>query len=227
MGDRLSMRLLLPLLVCLFASSSLRGEAIDRKYPLGPQLCVLAQDIDSPTYREWVLKKMLVTDLAAEWQREATEDNAEAFLAQHGGKEKVLADAELKRAYERRLQIRERFRDLMRQGYKRYNAAAPFDRGQKAEPAGTLTKVPAGPKAAIAAVLPAADAGRYWPRFRGPSGQGLTGLKSLPVTWSKDSDNIVWRTRVPGQGNSSPITWGDRIFLTSAGEGGKDRFVHC
>src|SRR5205807_2172782 len=86
---------------------------------------------------------------------------------------------------------------------------------------------PAGPKVAISAVLPAADAGKFWPRFRGPSGQGLTGLKSLPVAWSKDSDNIVWRVRVPGQGNSSPITWGDRIFLTSAGEGGKDRFVHC
>ncbi|MBI1913516.1 MAG: PQQ-like beta-propeller repeat protein [Planctomycetes bacterium] len=222
------MRMLLPALVCwLLAWSSLHGDDIDRTYPLGPQLRVLAQDVDSPTYREWVLKKMLATDLAAEWQREATEDNAEAFLAQHGGKEKVLADAALKRAYERRLQIRERFRDLMRQGFKRHNAAAPFDRGQQAEPAGTLTKVPAGPKVAISAVLPAADAGKFWPRFRGPSGQGLTGLKSLPVTWSKDSDNIVWRVRVPGQGNSSPITWADRIFLTSAGEGGKDRFVHC
>src|SRR5437016_3374790 len=114
MGDRLSMRVLLSLLVCcLLVSSSLHGDAIDRKYPLGPQLRVLAQDVDNPTYRELVLRKMLITDLAAEWQREATEDNAEAFLTQHGGKEKVLADAELKRAYERRVQIRERFRDLM------------------------------------------------------------------------------------------------------------------
>src|SRR6266852_1712647 len=142
MGDRLSMRILLPPLVCcLLVGSSLRGNDIDTKYPLGPQLRVLVQDVASPTYRELVLKKMLITDLAAEWQREATEDNAEAFLTQHGGKEKVLADAELKPAYERRVQIRDRFRDLMRQGYKRHNAAAPFDRGQKAEPAGTLTKV--------------------------------------------------------------------------------------
>src|SRR5262249_46462763 len=155
---------------------------------------------------------MLITDLAAEWQREATEDNAETFLSQHGGKEKVLADTELKRAYERRVQIRESFRDLMRQGYKRYNASAPFDQGQKAEPAGTVTKVPAGPKLAVSAVFPAADAEKFWPRFRGPSGQGLTGLKSLPVTWSKDSDKIIWRARVSGQGNSSPIVWGDRIF---------------
>ena len=222
------MRTLLPLLLCgLLSSSRLHGEHVDRKYPLGPQLRVLAQDIDSPTYRELVLKKMLVTDLAAEWQREATEDNAETFLARHGGKDKVLADLALKQAYERRVRIRERFRDLMRQGFKRYNVAAPFDRGQKAEAAGTVTKAPAGPKVAISAILPAAGAEKHWPRFRGPSGQGLTGLKSLPSTWTKDSKNILWRTKVPGQGNSSPIVWGNRLFLTSAGEDGADRSVHC
>jgi len=217
---------LLPLACCLLAWS-LRADDIDKKYPLGPQLRVLAQDADNAQYRELVLKKMLVTDLAAEWQREATEDNAESFLAQHGGKEKVLADPDLKRAYERRVQIRDRFRDLMRQGFKRHNAAAPFDRGQKAEPAGTVTKVPVGPKLAISAVLPAAGAEKHWPRFRGPSGQGLTGLKGLPVTWSKDSDNILWRTKVPGQGNSSPIVWGEHIFVTSASEDGNERFLHC
>src|SRR5215831_906888 len=104
MGDLFSMRMLLPPLICsLLACSALDGKDIDTKYPLGPQLRVLGQDVASPTYREWVLKKMLVTDLAAEWQREATEDNAETFLAQHGGKEKVLADPQLKQAYERRV----------------------------------------------------------------------------------------------------------------------------
>src|SRR5262245_29572132 len=218
---------LLPLACCLLGWSPLRADEIDKKYPLGPQVRVLAQDAESPSYRELVLKKMLITDLAAEWQREATEDNPESFLAQHGGKTKVLADPDLKRAYKRRVQIRDRFRDLMRQGFKRHNAAAPFDRGQKAEPAGTVTKVPAGPKLAISAVLPAAGAEKQWPRFRGPSGQGLTGLKSLPVTWSKDSNNILWRAKMPGQGNSTPIVWGDHIFLTSANEDGNERFLHC
>src|SRR5205823_660964 len=37
---------------------------------------------------------------------------------------------------------------------------------------------------------------------------------------------ILWRTEVPGQGNSSPIVWGDRIFVTSASEDGGTRFVH-
>src|SRR5436305_9736093 len=106
MGDRLSMRMLLPPLIgCLLLGSPSRGDDLDKKYPLGPQLRVLAQDIDSATYRELVLKKMLVTDLAAEWQREATEDNAETFLTRHGSKDKVFADAELKRAYERRVRI--------------------------------------------------------------------------------------------------------------------------
>ena len=70
---------LLPLACCLFAWSPLRADDIDKKYPLGPQLRVLAQDAGNAQYRELVLKKMLITDLAAEWQREATEDNAETF----------------------------------------------------------------------------------------------------------------------------------------------------
>jgi outer membrane protein assembly factor BamB len=76
-------------------------------------------------------------------------------------------------------------------------------------------------------VLPAPDALRHWPRFRGPSGQGLTGAASLPVRWDRDGTNIVWRTKVPGEGNSSPIVWGDRIFLTSAAAKGAERFLHC
>ncbi len=221
------MRSSLLVLGCWALCLALWADEIDKKYPLGPQLRVLAQDAASPRYRQLVLEKMLVTDLAAEWQREATEDNPDSFLEKHGGKEKVLADVDLKRAYERRVQVREQFRALMREGFKRHRQQAPFDRGVKAEPAGTTTRVPRGAKLAISAVLPAEGADKHWPRFRGPGGQGLTGLKRLPVTWDKDSPNIVWRTKVSGRGNSSPVVWGDHVFLTSASDDGADRFVHA
>lgn len=52
-----------------------------------------------------------------------------------------------------------------------------------------------------------------WPQFRGAGGQGVTNAKDLPVTWS-DSDNIAWKTKLPGFGSSSPIALGDRLYLT-------------
>ncbi len=54
-----------------------------------------------------------------------------------------------------------------------------------------------------------------WPRFRGPDGQNVSAATGLPVEWSVE-DNIAWKTEIPGNGWSSPIVWGDRIFLTSA-----------
>src|SRR5262249_23941796 len=47
------------------------------------------------------------------------------------------------------------------------------------------------------------------------------------VRWDKDGTNLVWRTPLPGRGNSSPVVWGDRIFLTSATARGAERFLHC
>jgi outer membrane protein assembly factor BamB len=63
-------------------------------------------------------------------------------------------------------------------------------------------------------------AAKYWPRWRGPSGQGLVPDGPYPDRWSA-KDNIVWRTPVAGRGNSSPIVWADRIFLTTAYDGGQ------
>lgn len=59
-----------------------------------------------------------------------------------------------------------------------------------------------------------AKADADWPAFRGPSGMGVSDAKGLPLTWSKD-EGIVWKTELPGAGASSPITWRDRIYLTS------------
>ncbi len=218
---------LVAVLVLVRVGTEPRARGDEDKYPLGPQLKVLAADVKNESYRKLVLEKMLSTDLAAEWQRVATEDNAESFLKKNGGREKVLADPVLKGAYERRLRIRVEFLDLMRQGFKRYKQTAPFDQGAKAEPAGTLIRKPGIAAAHLEVVLPAPGAGKYWPCFRGPSGQGDTDQKGLPTTWDKDGRQVVWRTKVPGQGNSSPIVWDQRIFLTSSGIKGVERFLHC
>jgi outer membrane protein assembly factor BamB len=56
---------------------------------------------------------------------------------------------------------------------------------------------------------------KYWPRWRGPSGQGSVAGSGYLDAWSA-TENVAWKTPVPGSGNSSPIVWGDRIFLTTA-----------
>jgi outer membrane protein assembly factor BamB len=53
-----------------------------------------------------------------------------------------------------------------------------------------------------------------WPQFRGPDSLGVAEDAALPETWSA-TENVAWKTAVPGTGWSSPVVWGDRIFLTS------------
>lgn len=60
--------------------------------------------------------------------------------------------------------------------------------------------------------------GTSWPQWRGPSGQGISEEKNLPTTWSA-TKNIKWKTPIAGRGHSSPIVWGNKIFLTTAIEG--------
>jgi outer membrane protein assembly factor BamB len=55
-----------------------------------------------------------------------------------------------------------------------------------------------------------------WPQFRGPDASGV-GTGTPPIEWNTDSGkNICWQTLIPGLGHSSPVVWGDRIFVTSA-----------
>ncbi|MBK9140248.1 MAG: PQQ-like beta-propeller repeat protein [Verrucomicrobia bacterium] len=63
--------------------------------------------------------------------------------------------------------------------------------------------------------LSAAAAGEDvgWPQFRGPRGQGVSAGTDLPVAWSP-GQNVVWKTPLPGPGASSPVVFGDRVFLT-------------
>lgn len=62
------------------------------------------------------------------------------------------------------------------------------------------------------------DALPSWPSFRGAEARGLAATEqSLPVTWQVEKgENLRWRTEIPGLGHSSPIVWGDRIYVTTA-----------
>ncbi len=71
-----------------------------------------------------------------------------------------------------------------------------------------------------------ASAAENWARFRGPTGQGVSSEKGLPTRWSA-TENIAWKTAVPGAGWSSPIIHGDRIFLTATMDEGKACHVLC
>jgi outer membrane protein assembly factor BamB len=62
-----------------------------------------------------------------------------------------------------------------------------------------------------------ARADENWPQWRGPDGQGISSETSVPTEWQPDR-NIAWKASVP-PGHSSPVVWGDRIFLTAAVEG--------
>ncbi|MEE8130836.1 MAG: PQQ-binding-like beta-propeller repeat protein [Vicinamibacterales bacterium] len=69
-------------------------------------------------------------------------------------------------------------------------------------------------------VPPPGEGGLYWPRWRGPSGQGVVDGTGYTDTWSATT-NVRWKTPVPGAGHSSPIVWGDRIFLTTSRDDGR------
>jgi len=74
-------------------------------------------------------------------------------------------------------------------------------------------------------VVSAARGESNWPRWRGPEQNGHTSETNLPVKWS--DSNIVWKKQLPGTGQSSPIIWGDRIFLTAEQGKGAERLVFC
>jgi outer membrane protein assembly factor BamB len=64
-----------------------------------------------------------------------------------------------------------------------------------------------------------------WPSWRGPQGNGHSQESGLPVRW--DEKSVLWKIALPGSGQSSPIIWGERIFLTAALDNGKKRLVLC
>ena len=64
------------------------------------------------------------------------------------------------------------------------------------------------------------EGAQYWPRWRGPSGQGVVDGAVYPDRWSA-TDNVMWRVAVPGRGNSSPIVWRDQVLLTTSEDSGQ------
>jgi hypothetical protein len=71
-----------------------------------------------------------------------------------------------------------------------------------------------------ASVAPAEE----WPAWRGPRGDGTSLETGVPVRWSA-GENVAWKVPVPGKGHSSPVVWGDRIYLTTCLEESKERVL--
>jgi len=94
--------------------------------------------------------------------------------------------------------------------------------GSAWHPAGEAEEIPArvirrdAPPEPPALPEPAPAAGA-WPSFRGPDASGTAAAQNLPDEWNGETgDNILWRTPIPGLAHSSPVVWGDRLFVTSA-----------
>src|SRR5688572_29416225 len=69
-------------------------------------------------------------------------------------------------------------------------------------------------------------AGDNWPTFRGPTQEGHSDSVGLPVKWS-ETENVRWKTPIPGQGWSSPVIWGDQVWMTTALDNGKSLHAVC
>ena len=64
-----------------------------------------------------------------------------------------------------------------------------------------------------------ARAGENWPQFRGPEGNGVSDARGLPLRWS-ETENIKWKTAIHGRAWSSPVIWGNQVWMTTATEDG-------
>lgn len=76
---------------------------------------------------------------------------------------------------------------------------------------------------ALALCLPGAE---NWPGWRGPRGDGSSTETGIPVTWST-TDNIAWKSPLTIKGHSSPIIWGEKIFVTGCDEKTQERVIEC
>ncbi len=75
-------------------------------------------------------------------------------------------------------------------------------------------------------VTASGQAGDNWPQFRGERGEGHSDALGLPITWS-ETKNIVWKTPIHDKGWSSPVVWGDQVWVTTAKEKGTAFYVLC
>lgn len=63
--------------------------------------------------------------------------------------------------------------------------------------------------------LSSCSSNNNWPQFRGPEANSVSAETNLPFEWG-DDENLLWKFKVPGKGWSSPIVWGDKVFITTA-----------
>ena len=77
----------------------------------------------------------------------------------------------------------------------------------------------------VAATLAAAAHAQEWTRFRGPNGTGISAAKNIPVAWTEK--DFLWRVPIRGDSHSQPVIWGDKLFLMTATDGGKERTLLC
>jgi outer membrane protein assembly factor BamB len=73
-------------------------------------------------------------------------------------------------------------------------------------------------------VGPVSLSAEEWPGWRGPRGDGTSHEQHIPIRWSQ-TENVRWKTPIPGKGHSSPVVWGDRIFLTTCLEKEQQRVL--
>ena len=64
-----------------------------------------------------------------------------------------------------------------------------------------------------------------WSQFRGPSGRGHSTARDVPLKWSAES--VLWKVPLKGKGQSSPVNWDGKLFLTGASDDGRERYLHC
>jgi outer membrane protein assembly factor BamB len=97
------------------------------------------------------------------------------------------------------------------------NAAGPAARDEAAQ---------VTPESGAASVVPATRAAEVdqedWPQFRGRGGRGLSDAERVPARWS-ENENLLWKTELPGAGTSSPVLFGEHIYLTAHSGYGTDR----
>jgi outer membrane protein assembly factor BamB len=78
----------------------------------------------------------------------------------------------------------------------------------------------------LAAGATTAARAENWPNWRGPEGIGVSNESNLPLTWSP-TENVRWKVKLPERGNSTPIVWENRIFVTQAIEKEHRRTLMC
>ncbi len=200
------------------ADSATPTAQADELYPLGDEMALIARDLADPSYAEILAPMRNMWDRLTEYERLDNADTPARFAAAHGGVDAIQSDPELLAAYERRQQISSQFLALL----ERTIGSRPVPERTPAAPVDVKAQQTASDQPiTIEAVLVTAEAERYWPQWRGPRADGTSYETGLPTRWSPDEN--VRRVALPGAGNSSPVIWGERIYLTAAFEDGRRR----